>query len=157
MKNILTIAAAGLLCAFTGSVNAAPAPAPTSSSTVLSGGVAAACTVSTPANGGLAVNAIPATSLSGSTVATVNCNQSGKTLEVSVGSGSSVRNGTAGVALAGGTGNFVGATGLTKAITTTTGAGGDTANINALVSGPASGALLEAGNYTVIVNAVITP
>lgn len=155
MKNILTIAAtAGLLATFTGSVHAAP---PTSSTTFATA-VGPVCTVSIPATAGLTANAALATSLTGSTTATVNCNQSGKSLTVAVDSlNSTVFNGTPGVALNGGTGNFVGATGLTKAITTTTGAGGDTANINALVSGPAGGAALQAGSYAVVVNATITP
>jgi hypothetical protein len=148
MKKILTIAAtAGLLSAFTGAVSA---------QTTFSTAVDSSCTVTSPATVGLAPNALPPSSLTGSTVATVICNDTTKSLNVGIGATSVVFNGTPSVVLAGGTGNFVGATGLSKTITTTTGVGGDTATVNAAITAPA-GKLLATGSYTLIMNPTITP
>jgi hypothetical protein len=153
MKNILTIAAtATILSAFAGAVQA--------QTVTFGGSVTSSCTVTTPTTGALtALPATgPATSLSGTSTATVVCNDTAKTLNVAAAAaGNTLQNGTAAVALAnGGTGNFVTASGSSKAIAAVTPLAGDTTNISAAINAP-TGGLLASGVYTLVVNATITP
>ena len=103
---------------------------------------------------------LPTSTLTGRGYVLVECNDTGKSLQLSLGAGSVLGNGAASVTFKPGTGLFTGNLGGNRRdIFGSTSPGGDRANFEVTIStsSGASNRLLKSGNYTLVIDATIVP